>query len=85
MSVRAKFMLQEVTNHFYNPNGNTLVFRPQYDPSIPEDQRFATATPTGTFTMYVDNPAALAQLKLGKQYYFDITLVEEPIEGGAHV
>jgi hypothetical protein len=58
MSIKAKFQLQEVRSHYYNPTGRTLVFRPQYDPSIPEDLRFATATPSGEFTMYVDNPAA---------------------------
>jgi len=71
--VRAKFQLQEVRQHSYNTNARTLVFQPQYDTSIPEDQRFAQATPSGQFTMYEDNPAALAQLELGKQYYFDIT------------
>jgi hypothetical protein len=71
--VRAKFTLQEVTQHSHGAASRTLVFRPQYDTSIPEDQRFAKATPNGEFRMYVDNPAALEQLKLGQAYYFDIT------------
>jgi hypothetical protein len=71
--VRAKFMLVEVTENHWNRNSKQLVFSPQYDTSIPEDQRFAQATPAGRFEMQVDNPAALAQLEIGKQYYFDIT------------
>jgi hypothetical protein len=71
--VRAKFMLTEVTEGYWNRNSKRLVFSPQYDTSIPEDLRFATATPSGRFEMQVDNPAALAQLELGKTYYFDIS------------
>jgi len=86
--VRAKFMLTEVTESGYGYTdkdgkkvvtknaGKKLVFQPQYDTSIPEDQRFAQATPSGRFEMLVDNPAALAQLEIGQQYYFDITPAE---------
>lgn len=72
MSVRAKFQLQAITNYHYG-EGKTLKFYASYDPSIPEDQRFAKATPCGSFEMTVDNPAALEQFEIGKQYYFDIT------------
>lgn len=72
--VRAKFTLQEVRKHHWG-NGTTLVFRPEYDLSIPEDQRFATATPSGEFTMYVDNPSAVEFFELGKPYYVDFTRV----------
>lgn len=74
--VRAKFTLQEVRQSSYNPTARTLIFRPQYDESIPEDQRFSKATPNGNFEMTVDNPAALAQLELGKRYYVDFTPAE---------
>jgi hypothetical protein len=69
--VRAKFMLTEVTDTAFG--GKRFKFAPQYDPSIPEDQRFAKASPTGEFWMQVDNPAAIEQLQLNQQYYFDIT------------
>ncbi|MFP3186793.1 MAG: hypothetical protein RXR52_36625 [Paraburkholderia sp.] len=72
MTVRAKFQLQQVTANHWGPS-KTLKFYASYDPSIPEDQRFAKATPSGSFEMTVDNPAALEQFELGKQYYFDIT------------
>lgn len=71
--VRAKFQLQQITENYWNKNSRTLVFQPSYDTSIPEDQRFATATPSGRFEMQVDNPAALAQLTLGEYYYVDFT------------
>ena len=72
MSVRAKFRLQSIKENA-GYSAKTLEFCPQYDTSIPEDQRFAKATPSGRFEMTVDNPAALEQLKLGDEYYFDIT------------
>lgn len=78
MTVRAKFQLQEIRQHAgygYGCDAKTLVFRPQYDTTIPEDRRFAKATPTGEFTMYVDNPAALEQFELGAHYYIDFNPV----------
>lgn len=71
--VRCKFMLVEVRSHHWTSNAKTLVFSPQYDTSVPEDQRFAKATPSGRFEMQVDNPLALEQFELGKNYYFDAT------------
>lgn len=73
MSVRAKFAVTEIRTHYWHPTGRTVVFEPRYDTSIPEDQRFAQATPSGRFEMFVDNPAALAQLPIGQQFYIDIT------------
>lgn len=79
MSVRAKFQLQSITAHCFS-SAKTLKFYASYDPTIPEDQRFAQATPSGSFEMYVDNPAAIAQFEIGKQYYFDITPADLPVE-----
>ena len=73
MTVRAKFQLQSITAHHWNKDCKTLKFFASYDPSIPEDLRFQKATPSGSFEMTVDNPAALAQFELGNQYYFDVT------------
>ena len=69
MSVRAKMVLTAVTD--FNWGGKSLRFSTQYDASIPEDQRFQKATPSGEISMQVDNPAALAQFALGKAYYVD--------------
>lgn len=72
MTVRAKFTLISVTQHA-NWSGKTLKFQALYDQSIPEDQRFQKATPSGSFEMTVDNPSVLDELVLGKAYYFDMS------------
>lgn len=72
--VRAKFMVQEIRQHYYgNPGATTVILRPQYDQSIEEDKRFAKATPTGEVSMYIDNPPAQAFFELGKTYYLDFS------------
>lgn len=74
MTVRAKFILQSVTD--YGGTGKRFHFMPQYDMNIPEDQRFARATPSGELTMFVDNPAVIERFKIGQAYYLD--MVEAP-------
>ena len=74
MSVRCKMKLIESTQSVWT-TGRTLLFRAEYDASIPEDQRFCRATPNAEFKMQVDNQAALDQLVLGATYYFDIVEV----------
>ena len=79
MNVRAKFKVTEIVQQAWAGEGRgKVVLEPQYDPSIPEDQRFATATPSGRLEMQIDNPSAFAALPLGKTFYLDITPVEEP-------
>jgi len=62
---------------FFRSPGSSrkYVFQPQYDTSIPEDQRFAKASPSGKFEIMVDNPAVHDQFKVGQAYYFDATPV----------
>lgn len=60
------------------PNGEktwprTYRFSPQYDPSVPEDQRYAKASPMGELRIQVDNPAV--SFKPGTTYYLDFTEV----------
>lgn len=69
-------------------NGNALVstdemtwprtyrFAPQYDPAVPEDQRYAKASPMGELRIQIDNP--LVSFRPGQDYYLDFTLVPEP-------
>lgn len=52
----------------------TFRFMPMYDPSVPEDQRYAQATPSGSLQMQVDNPAV--SFEPGRDYYLDFTPVE---------
>lgn len=79
MAVRCKFKLAE-TREAAGSEGKTLVFYPEYDKSIPEDQAFNRYTPNGEFRMYCNNPAVLAQMKLGQQYYFDMSEVPPAAE-----
>ncbi len=71
MTVRAKLVLSAVTESYYG--GKTLRFTAQYDMAIPEDQRFQKATPVASADFQIDNPAALAQFKLGDAYYVDFS------------
>jgi len=52
-------------------------FSPQYDPTVPEDQRYAKYTPSGELRITVDNPAVA--FIPGRDYYLDFTPVEEPV------
>lgn len=79
MTVRAKFVLAEIHTYHWSKDSKNFVFTPQYDSSIPEDQRFYESTPTGKFEMRVNNPAVIANFKMGQAYYFDITEVPAAI------
>lgn len=58
-------------------SGKTVKLQPRYSKQVPEDKRFAEATPTGDLTMYVNNPAALEHLKAGAIFYLDFVPVPE--------
>lgn len=49
----------------------TYKFFAEYDHRLPEDQRFALATPSGSVEIHVDNPAV--SFEPGRQYYLDFT------------
>ncbi len=70
MNIRAKFRVDEVTD--YGGNTKRVKLSAKYDDSIPEDQRFHEATPTGSFEMTVTNPAALAELVPGRAFYLEL-------------
>ncbi len=82
MSTRAKFTLVSINEMRFSPTSSTktLHFHTQYDPTIPEDQSFTKATPTGKIEMRVDNPAALEQFVPGEAYYVDFTRASPPTE-----
>jgi hypothetical protein len=73
MNVRAKMMVTEVARN--NWGGRKVTLMPQYDQSIPEDQRFQKATPSGHIEMQIDNPpvAEFFEANLGKAFYVDFT------------
>jgi hypothetical protein len=70
--MRAKFTLNAMTE-YPGHGGKTLRFNPVSDASTPENERFTKYTPSGSLEMLVDNPAALAEMKLGQAYYLDFT------------
>ena len=71
--VRAKVTLMSSKQHPYSPESRELEFQCVYDDGIPENKRFYDTTPSGHFTMLVNNPEAIKQLELGKSYYLDLT------------
>lgn len=73
MAIRAKMVLDDVVQDQWG--GKRALFVCRYDPNRKEDQSFQKATPTGTASFQIDNPAATAQLVIGREYYFDITEV----------
>lgn len=78
--VRAKFSVVALDIKQWGPSPEQsttrVVLEPRYDDTIPEDVRFQKATPSGRIEMQIDNPAAVAQLVPGKQFYVDFTPVE---------
>lgn len=67
-----KFTYSTEEKSKHSPGSNPYVrmkFTTQYDPTLPEDQRFCKATPSGDITMVVDNPVVSEKMELGQQYY----------------
>jgi hypothetical protein len=76
-TVRAKFRCMSENTKKWSTNGDasrSYDFQAMYDPDVPEDQRYAKATPTGNLTIAIDNPAVT--FEPGKAYYLDITPAE---------
>ena len=69
--VRAKLCVQKVAKCSYG--GSEITLSAVYDQTIPEDQRYAKATPSATFQMYVNNPPAEEFFELGKYVYCDFS------------
>ena len=69
MTVRAKFSCISITKYTYP--GSTVTLIPVYDHTIPEDVRYAKATPSGTIQLMIDNPPAEEHFQLGQAYYVD--------------
>lgn len=75
MTVRAKFRVDRIVKTAAQPEAAEITLSPQYDKSIPEDQNFSKATPSGTMTLYVTNLPAIEALGLGKFFYVDFNEV----------
>lgn len=79
ITTRAKFMCITETRNSYNAADGvrTYKFQAVYDAAVPEDQRYAKYTPSGSLEITVDNPNV--KFELGQQYYLDFTPVAEPV------
>jgi hypothetical protein len=76
---RAKFQCVAETRFNHGDEGTKVVrFQAVYDPDVPEDQRYARYTPSGTLEITVDNPNV--RFELGQAYYLDFTKMEPPAE-----
>lgn len=73
--IRAKAKVSSVTSH-ENMIGKTIQLVAEYDPEIPEDQRFSEATPSFNLTMYVTNPVVIERMVEGTYFYIDFVEVE---------
>ncbi|MFK0155366.1 hypothetical protein ACIQVK_25235 [Streptomyces sp. NPDC090493] len=80
MAVRAKFRCNTETVRRWGPAesqaARSYEFLAVYDPDLPEDQRYAKASPSGNLTIQVDNPNVT--FTPGASYYLDFTPVDEP-------
>jgi hypothetical protein len=59
-------------------SGGSVTFTTVYETddqkgADPENVRFTNATPWGEIKLGIDNPAALDQFEVGRQYYVDFT------------
>lgn len=69
--VRGKFRVSSIKSFDWSPTAKEVTLSTEYDTTIPEDQRYAQATPSGEIRMTIDNPPALEQFKLGQKVYVD--------------
>jgi hypothetical protein len=72
--VRAKFRVQSYTQ--YTGSGRQFTLGAVTDDGTPENERYNKATPAGTMSITIDNPAVVSFLEPGKDYYLDFTKAE---------
>jgi hypothetical protein len=71
MNLKAKMQCREVTKNLY---GQELVkLAAVCADEVPENQRFAMATPSGALELTIDNPGAQGVITPGKMFYVDLT------------
>ena len=71
-----KFRCTEVAKLDWGNGAERVKLSAQYDPTLPEDQKFQKATPTGSFESQIDNPAVFGFFQPGKSYMVTITPVD---------
>lgn len=70
-TVRAKMRVTSVTTHEWSPHARGVKLTAEYDTTIPEEQRYAQATPSGSVDLVIDNPAIVDFFTLGRKFYID--------------
>lgn len=81
MKTRCKFYVSRVAKYGYQnmptvgPQQEEVTLNAVYG-SVGENQSFSAATPNGTMTIMVTNPAVLGTFALGSEYYIDLIPVE---------
>lgn len=74
-TARCKFTVESVT--VYEHGSRTVKLATRYDEALSkEDRAFSTATPNGTMTVDINNPAVFDIFKPGAKVYIDVTSVE---------
>lgn len=72
MGIRCLMRLDHVIPNMWG--GAQALFSCTYDQSLADEGKaFQKATPSGSATFQIDNPAATAQLIIGAYYYVDFT------------
>lgn len=76
MTVRAKFKVQSITQRAHWQGGDRLIGEVLLQPVMggsDENKRFYEATPQGEIKLGTINEEALAQFKIGQEFYVDFT------------
>lgn len=79
--VRAKFKVQEITEHAYGAQlMKTIKLVPVFKSDDPEGEnsRFWAASPNGEIRLGTINMAAAAQFTINGEYYIDFTRADAP-------
>lgn len=73
MSVRAKFIVSEIADR---GNGKNIKAHPVCNADGEGNKDWSKWTPSGSLEMFITNPPAADQFKVGKAFYLDITEAE---------
>lgn len=72
-TVRGKFRLSTVTQTKWEPGASDVKTFTLNAVGGPDNAEWSKATPQGKLEMTITNPAALDLLKIGTEYYLDLT------------
>lgn len=74
--VKAKFKVEKVVQHAYNPAGREITMTAAYG-TEGENASWSKATPSGTLNMIIDNPDAAVQFSAGDYVYLTLEVVKQ--------